>query len=347
MGKAVIKHKKSKQIGKSAVLDKAINTKLEKRIQQIARQEVDKNKKQKLLCVTLIGKIYFPTIDDDKYGEARWQSSQILYNNTMETTFLNGSPKRQIYDFPKIKVLGIQQNPALGDLDKFKKYGTGADTLYADADELGYSRATDEIMFRGFKLSGKIIPNSRNKRDNIEIIMAVFKLDPNATIKQRKAQYMLASDEQENIMPKRLISEYLGSDTDGNALIPDTSTIKSRVFYKKWILNSKQDLYPADDAAELIYNEKQIYFSYFVNCNQKVKYSRGITQVSDNQKLGNIALNTVQTTGPNPETVEKIEFENIKYTFVCKSNINSDENFADQHAPQISVQLTNYFTDLT
>lgn len=352
MGRAQIKQNYPNPIGRGKLYDKAINTKLEKRIQQIAKAEVDKDKIQKILIESIFGTFHLPAItspdvagDGSKYTEATHILERYVTQDGDIANTTNGSViagfKRQCFYFPKIRTMG-----ALGALNATKEftnlYGMNDNIVYSiGGTQIGYSRGdTDEIRYKGFKLSGELIPNPLNKEDEIEVIIAVFKIDPNKTFKQRDIQYLLASQNQNAIMPKRLINDILGSDIAGQDQSPQTEDIKSRILYKKWTLRPRQEMYLTVDKPNLEYNKKIINFSYYVNCDQTIKYCRSGLQTSGvGQRPVTSALNLNQATG-----AEVIEFENLKYCFMCKSNVLT-ANQATK-APKMKMLITHYWTDI-
>lgn len=350
MSRAIVKNKYPKKLGKGKLYDKAINTKLEKRIQQIAKSEIDKNKKQKLVMRVLFGRYKEPIIsaasaagEDNKYEEAYMYAPQYVTCDYLKATV--GAPygeettvRRSFFTFPQTRMTPeVQPGP---DLINYKKYGTNKNVCYSDYDEIGHTRGSDTIILKGFRIQGEFIKNPANKSAEVEVSLAVYKVNAEYQMNQRTAQYMLPSNNQAQCIPKRLISEYLGSDVNNNEpLTPDTEDIKSRVLFKKWIFGVKQELYLAADAALLTYNEKKINFSLYCETNQKIEYARGFTSSAGGMKKSNIAMNT-QVGGT--EIMDK--YEGIKYILVIKSNV-CQANQA-LHAPKLTMNIINYWTDV-
>lgn len=353
MSRAIIKNKHKKNLGRSALLDKKINTKLEKRIQQIAKAEDEKNKKQKCHMRVLFGRFQAPVISadsavgqDDKYDEAAIIAPQYVTKDFLKDTAGTPLPgggstvKRSIFAFPQIRMTPEVQ-PG-GDLVNYKKYGTNPDIVFSDYDEIGHTRSSSEIMLKGFRLAGEIHKNVVNKDDEVEISLAVYRVNAEYSMDQRTAQYILPSSNQAQACPKRLIKEFLGSDINTNQpLVPDTEQIKQRVLFKQWNLRPRQELYLANDAANLRYNERKINFNLYCETNQKIEYARGPMVPTGGMKNSTQPINANVIS--NTEIIDS--FEGTKYICVVKSTVPVVNQAL--HAPQMTLGLTCYWTDVT
>lgn len=323
---------------------------------RVARQEIDKNKKDKYLVHFLRGSFNLPAVDyeTDTYQEPYISDPAEISNVPFYGTDIMIYP--QIRHRPYVK--DVTQPVAN------VQFQSSNDLIYSDGNELGNSRSGSTILVSGFRIYIELMPNNKIQEDQdqeTEISFMFYETyaDNIECKKSMLTQYLLSSKDQK-FLSKRMIKDCLGSSantlTDGNQnklAVPIVGdTVKKVLLKKTFILRKRQQLYNNTARDDLRYIQSNIRESYYIPINKKIEYSLGNPLGAQAGALGSRRVVPVSI-GKNA-TQNGVEvtdsFVNRKYVFCMKSNRDPTSSIPphihSDGAPLANVVITTYFQDV-